>query len=98
MKEFCEIYNLDNLIKEPTCYTNPSNPSSIDIMLTNRPKRFHASQIIEIGLSDHKLIVTVLKTFFQKQKPISIKYRDYKNFDQTKFRKQLTSKLLRKTF
>ena len=80
-------------MKEPTCYTNPSNPSSIDVMLTNRSKRFHACQTIEIGLSGHKLTVTVLKTFFQKQKPISIKYRDYKNFDQTKFRKQLMDEL-----
>ena len=27
MKEFCEMYNLKNLIKDPTCYNNPSNPS-----------------------------------------------------------------------
>ena len=90
LNEFCETYNL---INEPTCYNNPLNPSSIDVMLTNRPNRFHASQTIEIGLSDHKLTVTVLKTFFQQQKPISIKHRDYKKFDQTKFHKQLEDEL-----
>ena len=34
MKEFCEIYDFENLIKKPTCYKNPKNPSSIDVMLT----------------------------------------------------------------
>ena len=35
MKEFGEIYNLERLIKDPTCYKTAVNPSSIDIMLTN---------------------------------------------------------------
>ena len=90
LNEFCETYYLENLINEPTCY---NNPSIIDVMLTNRPKRFRASQTIETGLSDHKWTVTVLKMFFQKQNPISLKYRDYKKFDQTKFRKQLEDEL-----
>ena len=38
MKEFCETYNLENLINEATCNNNPLNPSSIDVMLTNRPR------------------------------------------------------------
>ena len=35
MKNFCELYNfenLENLIKEPTCYTNPNNPCSNDVI------------------------------------------------------------------
>ena len=32
MKEFCETYHLKNLIKEPTCYKNPHNPTSIDLI------------------------------------------------------------------
>ena len=35
MKKFCDKYDLENLIKEPTCFKNPNNPSSIDLMLTN---------------------------------------------------------------
>ena len=53
MSEFCDIYNLNNLIKEHTCFKNPVNPTSIDLMLTNRPKSFQNSQTIETGLSDH---------------------------------------------
>ena len=35
LTDFCELYNLKNLIIEPTCYKNPKNPSLIDIILTN---------------------------------------------------------------
>ena len=56
MSDFCEIYDLDNLIKKPTCYKNPKNPSSIDVMLTNMKSSFQNSMTIvnsiESGLSD----------------------------------------------
>ena len=70
MKEFCEMYNLKNLIKDPTRYKNPSNPSSIDVMLTNRPRSFLNSTTIESGLSDHhKLTISVLKSFSKNKLP-----------------------------
>ena len=40
MKDVCEMYDLENLIEEPTCFKNASNPSSIDVMLTNRKNIF----------------------------------------------------------
>ena len=36
MANFCEAYNLTNLINEPTCYKSQVNPSCIDVILTNR--------------------------------------------------------------
>ena len=35
LTEFCQLYNLKNLINMPTCFKNPSNPSCIDVILTN---------------------------------------------------------------
>ena len=32
MSEFCETYNLQNLVKDPTCYKNPSKPTCIDLV------------------------------------------------------------------
>ena len=62
MKNFCELYNLENLIKEPTCYKNPDNPSSNDVILPNSKTSFQNSTAIETGLSDHhKMIITVLE-------------------------------------
>ena len=94
MKEFCETYNLENLIKGPTCYKNPENPSSIDVMLTNKKLSFQNSMTIETGLSDfHKMTVTVLKRYFKKKDPINIAYRDLKKFDGHKFREDIKNKL-----
>ena len=81
LKEFCDLYNLKTLIKESTCFKNPENPICIDLMLTNSYRSFHKSCLIETGLSDfHKMIVTVMKSYFHKKETKTIKYRDYSNF------------------
>ena len=50
------------------------------------PKKFESTLTIETGLSDfHKLIVTVLKIKHKKVPPKIIQYRDYENFDSTRF-------------
>ena len=88
--EFCETFNLTNLINKPTCFKNPSNPSCIDVLLTNRRKCFQNTKIIETGLSDHhKMTITVMKSLFIKNKPITINYRDYRKFNENKFRADL---------
>ena len=90
MKDFCEIYNLDNLIKKPTCYKNPKNPSSIDVILTNKKSNFQNSITVETGLSDfHKMTITVYKGRCKKLDPQIINYRNYKKFDGIKFREDL---------
>ena len=53
MKDFCEIYNLQNLIKEPTCFKSVQNPTSIDLILTNKSTSFENSFALETGLPDH---------------------------------------------
>ena len=40
MNIFCTTYNLKNLVKEPTCFTNIESPSSIDLILTKKPLYF----------------------------------------------------------
>ena len=94
MIDFCDMYNLHNLIKEPTCYKNPNNPSSIDLMLTNSKYSFQNSITIETGLSDfHKMTISVLKMYFKKQTPIAINYRSYKHFNENDFRNELLKNL-----
>ena len=79
MENFCQIHNLKNLVHDPTCFKNPENPTMIDLFLTNKPRCFQNSITFETGLSDfHKMTITVLKMFFQKQSPKIITYRDYK--------------------
>ena len=67
MIDFCHMYNLENKIKQPTCYKNHNNPSSIDVILTNRAKSFQNAITIETGLPNHhKMILTVLNTYVKK--------------------------------
>ena len=66
------------------------NPSCVDLILTNNPKSFQDTRIIETGLSDfHKLTITVLKTTFKKEPPNIISYRNYKNYSPLLLRTQL---------
>ena len=96
MKDFCDTYNLKNLIKDPTCFKNPVNPSSIDVILTNKWRSFQNSQIVETGLSDqYKMTITVMKVTVTKQAPIIIKYRNMKKFNNSAFRSNFHNKLLR---
>ena len=60
MRTFSESYTLSSLIKEPTCYKNPQNPSCIDLILTNSPYSFQSSCVIETGLSDFQMMTVQL--------------------------------------
>ena len=90
MKDFCDTYCLSNMIKEPTLVKNILNPSSIDLILTNRSRMFQNRIAIETGFSDHhKLNITVTRSLLKKQALIIISYRDYKHFNHDLFRNEL---------
>ena len=99
LEDFCLNYSLSNLIKEPTCFKNPENPSCIDLILTNFPKSFQNSMAIETGLSDfHKMTVTVMKSHYKKLKPKIICYRKYTNFSTDLFREKLMRNINKQKF
>lgn len=65
LQNFCNLYNLKNLIKVSTCFKNATNPTCIDIMLTNTYRSFQNFCVIETGFSAiHKMAVTIMKTHF----------------------------------
>ena len=89
MSGFSDTYNLRNLIKNPTCYKNPNKTSFIDLMLTNKPRSFKHSCIIEAGWSDfHRMTVTVMKATFEKLQPRVVNY-----FENCRFKADLLSEL-----
>lgn len=95
MIDFCHLFDLKSLIKEPTCFKNPERPSNIDLILTNKNKEFLHSCTIETGLSDfHKMTVTCLKKSYKKLKPNILTYRDYRNFDSENFKTSIHSTLV----
>ena len=54
---FCDTFNLKNLIKNKTCFTK-THQSSVDVILTNKPRSFMHSYASETGLSDHHCMIT----------------------------------------
>ena len=87
MKTFGEIYKLRNLIKEPTS-------TRVNLTLTNKPRSFKNTYMIETGLSDfHKMIVAVMKMHFPKMKPQVVSYRKYKDFHNETFLDSLRHEL-----
>ena len=51
------------------------------MLLTNRPKSFQSSSLVETSLSDfHKMAVTVMKTTFEKLKPRVTYTRNWNEF------------------
>ena len=68
------------MIKVPTCYKNPENPSCIDLIL-NKPRNFQNLFVIETSLSDfYKMTVTALRMQFRKLKSWLSFYIDYTKF------------------
>ena len=67
-------------------------------MLTNFNRSFQNSCTIETGLCDfNKMIVTVLKIYFQKREAEVINYTDYRNFSNEEFRQQVLNDILKTT-
>ena len=69
MRNFCNSCSLNSLIKQPTQFKNPENP---DLIVTNKPRSFQSTCVIETGLSYfHRMTASVLKTHFRKLPPKS---------------------------
>ena len=99
IKSFCENYNLESLIKQPTYYKNPNKPTCIDLILTNVPRLFQSTCVLETGLSDfHLMTVIVMRKTFKKMLPRVINYRSYRDFSNETFRVSLINNLSNEAF
>ena len=82
-----------------TIYKNPDNPASIDLLLTNAPRSFQSTCVLETGLSDfHLITLTVMRKSFKKLQPRIINYRSYKNLSNEKFRSCPLNELRKEDF
>lgn len=81
------------MIKEKTFFKTASG-TSVDIMLTNRPRSVHKAGIIKTGFRDHRKLILnffnlFLKTTTEKHN------RNDKKFDKNEFLFELDQKLLK---
>ena len=73
IKDFCDSYSLKSLIRQTAWYKSPSNPTCIDLILTNAPQTFRSTHVLETGRSDfHLMTVAVMRKSFTKLKPRAI--------------------------
>ena len=85
LDSFLYQHKLKNLVKEKACFKNVSNPSCIDLLLTNSALSFQHTETVSTGLSDfHKLVLTVSKTN-RKANQGKFITRNYKKFGYLKF-------------
>ena len=77
-----------------TCFESSSEPTSIDLFLTTKNTHLQNTVAVCSGLSDfHELVLTVLKTSFDKNKLCENLYTDYKNFNSESFNEDLQNML-----
>ena len=75
LTDFMNAFDLTNLIKAKTCITC-NHESSIDLILSNRPRSHMHSNAYELGISDfQKLSLTFLKSHIARLKPCKISWR-----------------------
>ena len=77
LSTFLYQHDFENLVKDKICFKNANNPSTIDLFLTNN---YVAFQNTTTTFTDncHKLVLTVLKTTFSRNKSKELFYRDCK--------------------
>ena len=93
LEVFMNAYDLECLIKKPTCFQSTS-PSCIDLNLTNNKEFFKNSNVFEVGISDHhSLIVTALRYQLVKGKAKTKLYRNYNSFVIKLFKEDLDNNL-----
>ena len=63
-----------------------NHKSTIDLILTIKPRSFQITNLTETDVSDcHKPISTFMKSYICRLKPKNIHNRGYKNFNEEKF-------------
>ena len=89
LTHLCDIFDLTNIVKKPTCITR-TNQSLLDVILTTSPRSVLTHGNIDTGLSDcHNMVYAVLKAHISRAKTTQITYRSYKHFNEFLFLEEL---------
>ena len=89
LKQLSSIYQLTQLIKEPTRITSTTS-TLIDVILTNEPSRVLASGVLHVSISDHNLIYAIRKFALPSRNTHQyVTARAFKNFNGDAFRDEL---------
>ena len=70
---FLEDRELSNLVHFATCFMSETNPSTIDLIITNKPKSFQDTTGISTGILDSHKILPVLDHVWFLYRPWLVK-------------------------
>ena len=90
LSECCDRFQLTNTVTGPTRTTDTSS-TLLDVILTTHPQRFCYTKTLQLGISDHDMVVTIRKWKLPKSPPKLISYRSMKRFDADIFLQDLNS-------
>ena len=87
-----DLYNVQQLINEPTRITESSS-TTIDLIFTNEPDKIFFSGVSHVGISDHNLVFAFrkLSSGLLTKEHSSITYRNFKRFNPDSFRSDIRS-------
>ena len=87
--ELCNMYGITNIIREPTCF-KAQRGTLIDPVIVMNKNRFQKPINIHCGYSDwHNLVGCITKLKVPPEKPRTVYYRSYKNFNQDSFKEDV---------
>ena len=59
LRNLYDVFDLTNLVKQPTCFANGCNPILVDVILTNKPNFCANICDFDCGVSDIHNVVAV---------------------------------------
>ena len=80
LRELSTCLNLSQLITSPTRVTERSS-SLIDVIMTSNSSSIMENGTLDVHLSDHYLVFSVLSLKIPEPAPVYITARNYKNYD-----------------
>ena len=90
LSEYCDRFQLTDIVTVLTRITDTSS-TLLDVILTTHPQRFCCTTTLQLGISDHDMVVTIRKWKLPKPPPKLISYRSMKRFDTDIFLQDLNS-------
>ena len=88
--EFCQIFNLSQVVTKPTRLTDNSE-SLLDVILVSNANQVLESDVLISSISDHDLVYMKLRLKREKSPPIFTTTRSFKNHSPSDFLKDIAT-------
>ena len=85
VSQICDLFDLRNIITQPTCFKNPRG-TLIDVILSPNCKCIQTQGVVATGLSDyHRMIYVVTKNHAPVPQRKQVTYRSFKSLNEREY-------------